>query len=111
VLSTCQSLPTRHGEMTRVLGLPACRALMAFGGGDDTLALSLLASLPAQAHRLGGSHAQRDVLHLTMLEAVAHLRRPARRRNPSPVPAAAPSGTLLALFGQHGSGLTVANVP
>jgi tetratricopeptide (TPR) repeat protein len=74
VLSTCQSLPTRHGEMTRLLGLPACRALMAFGHGDDPLALTLLASLPAQAHRLGGSHAQRDVLHLTMLQTVERLR-------------------------------------
>jgi tetratricopeptide (TPR) repeat protein len=81
VLAGCQSQPTRHGEMTRMLGLPACRALMAFGRGDNTLALTLLASLPAQAHRLGGSHAQRDVLNLTMLEAIERLRRPARRRN------------------------------
>ena len=61
-----QSLPTRHGATTRLLGLPACRALIAFGRGDDMLAITLLASLPPQAHRLGGSHAQRDVLHLTM---------------------------------------------
>ncbi len=80
VLAHCQSGQNRHGAMTRMLGLPACRALMAFGRGDDTLALTLLASLPAQAHRLGGSHAQRDVLHLTMLQAVERLRRP--RRNP-----------------------------
>jgi hypothetical protein len=80
VLAGCQSQPTRHGEMTRQLGLPACRALIAFGRGDNTLALTLLVSLPALAHRLGGSHAQRDVLNLTMLEAIERLRRPARGR-------------------------------
>ena len=78
-LAGSKSRPTRHGATTRLLGLPACRALMAFGRGDDSLALTLLASLPALAHRLGGSHAQRDVLHLTMLETIEHLRRPARR--------------------------------
>ena len=30
----------------------------------------------ALAHRLGGSHAQRDVLHLTVLRAVERIRRP-----------------------------------
>jgi hypothetical protein len=70
---------TRHGATTRELGLPACRALMAFGRGDDLLAITLLASLPALAHRMGGSHAQRDVLNLTLLRAVERVRRPARR--------------------------------
>ena len=73
-LRTAHARPTRHGETTRLLGLPACRALAAFGRGDDMLAVTLLASLPAQAHRLGGSHAQRDVLHLTMRRAVERLR-------------------------------------
>jgi tetratricopeptide (TPR) repeat protein len=82
-----QSLPTRHGETTRWLGLPACRALMAFGRGNDVLAISLLASLPALAHRFGGSHAQRDVLHLTLLRAIERMRRPARRVTRQPAPA------------------------
>lgn len=72
-LVEAQSKPTRHGNTTRELGLPACRAMIAFGRGDDTLAVTLLASLPALAHRLGGSHAQRDVLHLTLREAVERL--------------------------------------
>jgi len=78
-LTRSQSLPTRHGETTRQVGLPACRALIAFGHGNDALAITLLASLPALAHRLGGSHAQRDVLHLTLLQAIERVRRPARR--------------------------------
>ncbi|MDB5950198.1 MAG: Peptidylprolyl isomerase [Massilia sp.] len=77
-LATRQSLPTRHGETTRQIGLPACRALIAFGQGNDTLALALLAGLPALAHHFGGSHAQRDVLHMTMLAAIERLRRPRR---------------------------------
>ena len=83
-LASAQCLPTRHGETTRQVGLPACRALIAFGRGDDALATTLLASLPAYAHRVGGSHAQRDVLHLTLLKAVERLRRPRRiARTPS----------------------------
>ncbi len=70
----------RHlAETTRRVGLPACRALIAFGRGDYTRAISLLARLPALAHRIGGSHAQRDVLHLTLLQAAEHFRRPPRR--------------------------------
>jgi hypothetical protein len=80
--------PTRHGASTRLLGLPACRAMMAFGRGDNTLAITLLASLPALAHRLGGSHAQRDVLNLTLLRSVQRVRRPGRRP-----PALAQAGT------------------
>jgi hypothetical protein len=74
-----QSKPTRYGETTRQLGLPGCRALIAFGRGNNPMAIGLLASLPAQVHRLGGSHAQRDVLHLTLLHAIEGIRRPARR--------------------------------
>ncbi len=78
-LVSSHSQQTRYGQTTRQLGLPACRALIAFGRGDDTLATTLLASLPALAHRLGGSHAQRDVLHLTLLQAIERIRRPVRR--------------------------------
>lgn len=77
-LVASHSLPTRYGESTRLIGLPACRALVAFGRGDTLRAITLLASLPAVAQRLGGSHAQRDVLHLTLLQAIEHIRRPAR---------------------------------
>ena len=61
-----------HGanyEMTRLVGLPACRALAAFGAGDYAAAEALLRALPPVAHRIGGSHAQRDVLQLTRAAA------------------------------------------
>lgn len=77
-LAHAQWLATRHAATTREIGLPACRALMAFGRGDDALAAGLLAGLPRSAQRLGGSHAQRDLLYLTLLRAVERLRRPVR---------------------------------
>lgn len=88
-LTAGRSLPTRHAHTTRLLGLPACRALIAFGRGDYSGAIRLLASLPALAHRLGGSHAQRDVLHLTLVQAIEHIRRPARQLHLGRVRAAA----------------------
>jgi len=66
-----------HGanhDMTRLVGLPAGRALAAFAREDYAEADGLLRALPPVAHRIGGSHAQRDVLNLT--RAVAAQRRP-----------------------------------
>jgi tetratricopeptide (TPR) repeat protein len=66
---------TRYGDTTRQVGLTACRGLVAFGRGDYPRAIGLLASLPARAHRIGGSHAQRDLLNLTLSSAVERVRR------------------------------------
>jgi tetratricopeptide (TPR) repeat protein len=107
--------PTRHGLTTRQLGLTACRALVAFGRGDAAVAAALLASLPVSAQRLGGSHAQRDVLHLTMQHALDRGRRPSRLE---PVPTAASAvrprhrhcgvrsrtSTVACMLGQRGPG-------
>jgi hypothetical protein len=70
LLDRRRTLATRYGETTHHVAVPACRALAAYGRGDDTLAITLLASLPAFAFRLGGSRAQRDVLHLTLEYAI-----------------------------------------
>ena len=69
-LAGMQRSSTRHAETTRQLGLPACRALLAFGQGDNDLAVELLEQLPPRAYQLGGSHAQRDVLYLTLQRAL-----------------------------------------
>jgi tetratricopeptide (TPR) repeat protein len=82
VLAQSQTRPTRHGLTTRQFGLSACRALAAFGRGNDTVAITLLAGLPSQAHRIGGSQAQRDVLDLTLQRAIARARRPVERTPP-----------------------------
>ena len=57
--------------MTRLVGLPASRAIAAFGRGDYAAAEALLRGLPPVAHRIGGSHAQRDILQLTRAAAAA----------------------------------------
>jgi hypothetical protein len=80
-LTTAASTDTRHGATTRAVGLPACRALLAFMHGDFGDAIEKLAPLVHDPRTLGGSHAQRDVLRLTLRAAVDGLRlpRPARR--------------------------------
>ncbi|MCC6194407.1 MAG: tetratricopeptide repeat protein [Burkholderiales bacterium] len=95
-LTVAQAQRTRHGATTRLIGLAACRALVAYGRGDDALAISLLASVPPHAHRLGGSHAQRDVLHLTLQRAVERMRRPRRARELV--------GRIRSLLPGHGTG-------
>ena len=65
-------------DMTRA-AYPACRALLAFAQADYRSAEALLRSLPPVAHRIGGSHAQRDVLQLTRAAAAAR-RAPATKR-------------------------------
>jgi tetratricopeptide (TPR) repeat protein len=72
------TLRTRYGETTRLVGLPACRGILAFGRGDYPRATELLGTIPAFARRIGGSHAQRDLLNLTLLDASRRLHRPMR---------------------------------
>jgi hypothetical protein len=48
---------------------PVVRGLAAHGEGDWRGAISALAPVRAVAHRFGGSHAQRDILDLTLLDA------------------------------------------
>jgi len=58
-----------NGAMTRLVGLPACRALLAFGEERYREAEALLAALPSRAHRLGGSRAQHGIVARTLAEA------------------------------------------
>jgi tetratricopeptide (TPR) repeat protein len=58
-----------NAEMTREVGIPACRAIVAFGRGDYATTIELLEPLRLVAHRFGGSHAQRDIFALTLVEA------------------------------------------
>ena len=58
-----------NAGFTREVGRPACLAVMAFGQGDYARTVELLRHLRSGAHRFGGSHAQRDLIDLTLLEA------------------------------------------
>jgi tetratricopeptide (TPR) repeat protein len=53
---------------TRDVGYPACMALHAIANGDYRGALQALRGIRSHAHRFGGSHAQRDLIDLTMLD-------------------------------------------
>ena len=64
-------------QTTKRVGLPASRALIAYGREDYAEAEALLRALPPVAHLIGGSHAQRDVLQLT--RAAAALRRTTKK--------------------------------
>ena len=56
-------------DFAREVGSAATRAMQAFGDGDHAQAASLLRTIRSRAHRFGGSHAQRDVIDLTLIEA------------------------------------------
>jgi tetratricopeptide (TPR) repeat protein len=58
-----------NGEMSRVVGIGAAEGVMAFGEGDYARAVEKIAAVRDVAARFGGSHAQRDVLSLTLIEA------------------------------------------
>ena len=58
-----------NGEMTRMVGMDAAEAMVAFGEGDYDACVRRLLEIRDIAHRFGGSHAQRDVLTLTLVEA------------------------------------------
>jgi tetratricopeptide (TPR) repeat protein len=73
LLATLRARADRSGGtnavMTREVGLPVCVALRAFGRGEWDVAIEMLRPVRLVASRAGGSHAQRDILSLTLIEA------------------------------------------
>ncbi len=55
--------------VAREVGLPLARGLLAYGRGEFDDAADQLYAVRAQAQRLGGSHAQRDIVDQTLLSA------------------------------------------
>ena len=60
---------TDTAAFAREVGLPAARAIQAFGEGRYADCVQLLRPVRGHAHRFGGSHAQRDLVDLTLIEA------------------------------------------
>jgi hypothetical protein len=56
---------------TREIGASAAQAIQAFGAGDFARSAQLLRPVRSRASRFGGSHAQRDVIDQTLLEAAS----------------------------------------
>ena len=67
---------TTNAAMAREVGLPLARGFAAFAVGDDKQCLADLERVRDIAHRFGGSHAQRDLITLTIAESA---RRSGRR--------------------------------
>jgi tetratricopeptide (TPR) repeat protein len=55
--------------MTRDVGLPVARAVVAFGRGRYAAVVAELMPIRYTVNRFGGSHAQRDVVQRTLVEA------------------------------------------
>jgi hypothetical protein len=61
--------------MTSRVGLPVCRSIVAFGDGDYGQVLDELWPVRTRLHEFGGSHAQRDAVERTLLEAALRAKR------------------------------------
>jgi tetratricopeptide (TPR) repeat protein len=69
-----------NAMMSREVGLPVAKALVAFGRGRYDIAIDELLPVRAHANRFGGSHAQRDIVHLTLIESALRAGRHALAR-------------------------------
>lgn len=73
VLAALRQAATTNPPATRAMaaeiGVPACSAIIAFAEQRYGDVIELLSPLRAQAHRFGGSNAQRDILTQTLLVA------------------------------------------
>jgi hypothetical protein len=60
---------TTGWQMTSGVGLPVCRSVVCFGRGRYQQVLDELMPIRNRVHEFGGSHAQRDAVERTLLEA------------------------------------------
>jgi tetratricopeptide (TPR) repeat protein len=63
------ALADANGPVTRDVGLPLVEGITAFAQGRYADSIALIEPVRDQAHRFGGSHAQRDLITLTLIEA------------------------------------------
>jgi tetratricopeptide (TPR) repeat protein len=96
-----------NADFTRDVGNPVALAIKAFGDGNYSEAVRLLAPIQKIAHRFGGSHAQRDVIDLTLIEAAL---RAGQKKLAVELSAgralARPASPLSALFSRRAAGLS-----
>lgn len=58
-----------NAMMTREVGLPLAQALVSFADGNYSDVVRRLQAIRTIANRFGGSNAQRDLIHLTLVES------------------------------------------
>lgn len=61
--------PGDNASFTREVGYPVVQAIKAFSHGEYAETVRLLRGVRNIANRFGGSHAQRDIIDLTLIEA------------------------------------------
>ncbi|MER8657109.1 tetratricopeptide repeat protein [Mesorhizobium sp. M0674] len=96
-----------NAAFTRDVGQPLTEGIKAFGEGNYSEAVRLIRPIRAIAHRFGGSHAQRDVIDLTLIEAALRAGDTALARALTAERALArPDSPLSALFSQRAANLS-----
>jgi len=80
-LAAAAAQPGSNGMMTREVGLPLAQGIAAFGRGQYAAAVEHIEPVRDIAHRFGGSHAQRDLLTLTLIEAAARASQRSRAKH------------------------------
>jgi tetratricopeptide (TPR) repeat protein len=75
------TLDDANAAMTRDVGLPLAEAVSAFERGRHADAIALIEPMRDHAHHFGGSHAQRDLITLTLIEAALRSGDTARARH------------------------------
>ncbi len=73
--------PASAGLMAREVGLPLALGVRAYARQDFDTAVEQIQATRDHAHRFGGSHAQRDLLSLTLIEAARRGGRPRLARH------------------------------
>jgi len=68
-IETAASRSGTNAMMSRDVGLPLAKGIVAFGRGRYADSIAAIEPMRDHAHRFGGSHAQRDVITLTLIEA------------------------------------------
>lgn len=80
VEAACARLPVQDRREAGEMGLALMRGLLAWGQGRDEDAVHALLAARAGAQRIGGSHAQRDLIDQTLIAAAARGRMAALAR-------------------------------
>ncbi|TGQ40754.1 tetratricopeptide repeat protein [Mesorhizobium sp. M00.F.Ca.ET.216.01.1.1] len=96
-----------NAAFTRDVGHPLSLAIKAFGSGNYAETVRLIRPIRTIAHRFGGSHAQRDVIDLTLIEAALRSGDRALAKALAAERALArPDSPLSALFSRRAANLT-----
>ncbi|RWM12815.1 MAG: tetratricopeptide repeat protein [Mesorhizobium sp.] len=96
-----------NATFTRDVGHPLTLAIKAFGDGSYAETVRLIRPIRPIAHRFGGSHAQRDVIDLTLIEAALRSGDHALARALAAERALArPDSPLAALFSRRAANLS-----